>query len=43
MRHKGKQIRSLLSRFVMVSAKTFAAYHFVYELANYSSAKKHFR
>ena len=29
---------SLLSRFVVVSAKTFTAYLFVYELANYTYA-----
>ena len=41
--HKTKRRQpSLLSRCVMVSTKTFTAYHFVYELANYSSAKKNF-
>ena len=39
MFHKTKRRQpSLLSTFVMVSAKTFTAYQ--YELANYSSAKK---
>ena len=33
---------SLLSRFVMVSAKTFTAYLCVHQLANYSSAKLFF-
>ena len=30
----------MLSRFVMVSTKTSTTYHFVYELANFSSTRK---